>query len=104
MSKARSPARSSRKHGVRIVGHANVPYDEVFELGEINRAFGQADVAFVIGANDVTNLAGKTNPASAIYGSPILDVERSRRCCSLSARWRPVMPASRTSCSSAPTP
>jgi NAD(P) transhydrogenase subunit beta len=61
-----------------LLAEANVPYDQLFDMEEVNGEFPRTDVALVIGANDVVNPAARTDPASPIYGMPILDVDKAR--------------------------
>src|SRR6185369_16601087 len=61
-----------------LLAEANVPYTQLSEMEEINPEFPQADVALVVGANDVTNPAARTNPGSPIFGMPILNVDQAR--------------------------
>jgi NAD(P) transhydrogenase subunit beta len=63
-----------------LLAEANVPFDDVFELKDINSDFGQADVASVIGANDVTNPVARDDKTSPIYDMPILDVDKAKTC------------------------
>ncbi|MBI3667723.1 MAG: NAD(P)(+) transhydrogenase (Re/Si-specific) subunit beta, partial [Acidobacteria bacterium] len=72
-----------------LLAEANVPYDQLYEMEQINPYFGEADVALVVGANDVTNPAAKRNRSSPLYGMPILEVERAKSIIVLKRSMRP---------------
>jgi NAD(P) transhydrogenase subunit beta len=72
-----------------LLAEANVPYDQLYEMEQVNPYFGECDVALVVGANDVTNPAARTNKTSPLYGMPILDVDRARSIIVLKRSMRP---------------
>ncbi|MEM8559056.1 MAG: NAD(P)(+) transhydrogenase (Re/Si-specific) subunit beta, partial [Bacteroidota bacterium] len=72
-----------------LLAEANVPYDLLFDMDDINNEFDQTDVALVVGANDVVNPGAKTNPASPIYGMPVLNVDEAQNVIVLKRSMRP---------------
>jgi NAD(P) transhydrogenase subunit beta len=72
-----------------LLAEANVPYDQLYEMEQINPYFAEADIALVVGANDVTNPAAKNNKSSPLYGMPILEVDRARSIIVLKRSMRP---------------
>ena len=72
-----------------LLAEANVPYDQLYEMDQINPYFAEADIVLVVGANDVTNPAAKNNRASPLYGMPILEVERAKSIIVLKRSMRP---------------
>ena len=72
-----------------LLAEANVPYDQLYEMEQINPYFAEADIALVVGANDVTNPAAKNNKSSPLYGMPILEVDRAKSIIVLKRSMRP---------------
>jgi len=72
-----------------LLAEANVPYDQLYDMDQINPYFGEADVAIIVGANDVTNPAAKYNKSSPLYGMPVLEVERAKSVIVLKRSMRP---------------
>jgi H+-translocating NAD(P) transhydrogenase subunit beta len=72
-----------------LLAEANVPYDQLYEMEQINPYFGEADIVLVVGANDVTNPAARTNKSSPLYGMPILEVDRAKSIIVLKRSMRP---------------